>query len=262
MHVIFKQIIRILFQSFTEEQGLRIIKGRKGAKVMRNEMMHRPVVKPELVEYMRTKQKKLPGELGAVEAEANEAGVPIIPHETVVFLQFLLGQLKPKNILEIGAAIGFSSSLMAQFVGEDGHVTTIDRFDVMIKKAKKTYQRLDLEEKVTLLEGQAAEILPTLEGPYDFIFMDSAKSKYIEFLPECLRLLPVGGVLMVDDVFQAGTILDPAEEVPKKNRAIHRKLNQFLDVVMAHPDLTSTLVPLGDGVISITKEKETIILDS
>ena len=139
MHVIFKQILRILFQSFTEEQGLRIIKGRKGAKVMRNEMMHRPVVKPELVEYMRTKQKKLPGELGAVEAEANEAGVPIIPHETVVFLQFLLGQLKPKNILEIGAAIGFSSSLMAQFVGEDGHVTTIDRFDVMIKKAKKTY---------------------------------------------------------------------------------------------------------------------------
>ena len=88
MHVIFKQIIRILFQSFTEEQGLRIIKGRKGAKVMRNEMMHRPVVKPELVEYMRTKQKKLPRELGAVEAEANEAGVPIIPHETVVFLQF------------------------------------------------------------------------------------------------------------------------------------------------------------------------------
>ena len=113
---------------------------------------------------------------------------------------------------------------MAQFVGEDGHVTTIDRFDVMIKSEEN--QRLDLEEKVTLLEGQAAEILPTLEGPYDFIFMDSAKSKYIEFLPECLRLLPVGGVLMVDDVFQAGTILDPAEEVPK-NRAIHRKLNQF-----------------------------------
>lgn len=96
---------------------------------------------------MRTKQKKLPGELGAVEAEANEAGVPIIPHETVVFLQFLLGQLKPKNILEIGAAIGFSSSLMAQFVGEDGHVTTIDRFDVMIKKSEENLPTPGLRRK-------------------------------------------------------------------------------------------------------------------
>ena len=229
---------------------------------MRNEMMHRPVVKEELLDFMRTQQKKLPGELGKLEEEAHVAEVPVIPHETVVFLKFLLGQLQPERILEIGAAIGFSSSVMATTIGENAHVTTIDRFDVMIEKAKKNYERLGLTDKVTLLEGQAADILPELSGPYDFIFMDSAKSKYIEFLPECLRLLPVGGVLMVDDVFQAGTILDPAEEVPKKNRAIHRKLNQFLDVVMAHPDLTSTLVPLGDGVILITKEKETIILDS
>lgn len=223
---------------------------------MRNEMMHRPVVKQELVDFMRNKQKKVEGELGVIEEEAHEAGVPIIPHETVVFLQFFLGQMKPKNILEIGTAIGFSSSLMAQYVGEDGHVTTIDRFDVMIRKAKVTYDRLDLTDKVTLLEGQAAEVLPTLTGPYDFIFMDSAKSKYIEFLPECLRLLRVGGVLMVDDVFQAGTILDPIEEIPRSQRTIHRKLNQFLDTVMTHPDLTSSLLPLGDGVIMITKERE------
>ncbi|EOH97295.1 O-methyltransferase [Enterococcus moraviensis ATCC BAA-383] len=223
---------------------------------MRNEMMHRPVVKQELVDFMRNKQKKVQGELGVIEEEAHEAGVPIIPHETVVFLQFFLDQIKPKNILEIGTAIGFSSSLMAQYVGEDGHVTTIDRFDVMIRKAKVTYERLGLTDKVTLLEGQAAEVLPTLTGPYDFIFMDSAKSKYIEFLPECLRLLRVGGVLMVDDVFQAGTILDPIEDIPRSQRTIHRKLNQFLDTVMTHPDLTSTLLPLGDGVIMITKERE------
>nr|WP_242596439.1 O-methyltransferase [Enterococcus ureasiticus] len=225
-------------------------------KRVRNEMMHRPVVKQELVDFMRNKQKKVQGELGVIEEEAHEAGVPIIPHETVAFLQFFLDQIKPKNILEIGTAIGFSSSLMAQYVGEDGHVTTIDRFDVMIRKAKVTYERLGLTDKVTLLEGQAAEVLPTLTGPYDFIFMDSAKSKYIEFLPECLRLLRVGGVLMVDDVFQAGTILDPIEEIPRSQRTIHRKLNQFLDTVMTHPDLTSTLLPLGDGVIMITKERE------
>lgn len=223
-------------------------------------MMHRPVVKKELVDFMREKQKKIPGTLGAIEEEAHKEGIPIIPHETVVFLQFFLGQLKPKNILEIGAAIGFSSSLMAQYVGEEGHVTTIDRFDVMIRRAKMTYEQLNLQEKITLLEGQASDILPTLTGDYDFIFMDSAKSKYIEFLPECLRLLKVGGVLMVDDVFQAGTILDPLDEIPRNKRAIHRKLNKFLEIVMAHPDLTSTLLPLGDGVILITKDKEDINL--
>ena len=84
----------------------------------------------------------------------------------------------------------------------------------------------------------------------------SAKSKYIEFLPECLRLLRKGGVLMVDDVFQAGTILDPIEDIPRGQRAIHRKLNLFLNTVMDHPQLTSSLIPLGDGVILITKEAD------
>ncbi|MBK4831920.1 O-methyltransferase [Enterococcus faecium] len=223
-------------------------------------MMHRPVVKEELLDFMRTQQKKLPGELGKLEEEAHVAEVPVIPHETVVFLKFLLGQLQPERILEIGAAIGFSSSVMATTIGENAHVTTIDRFDVMIEKAKKNYERLGLTDKVTLLEGQAADILPELSGPYDFIFMDSAKSKYIEFLPECLRLLRKGGVLMVDDIFQGGTILLPDEEIPRGKRAIHRKLNEFLRVVMDHPDLTSTILPLGDGVILMTKESETIEL--
>ncbi|EGP4997170.1 O-methyltransferase [Enterococcus faecium] len=227
---------------------------------MRNEMMHRPVVKEELLDFMRTQQKKLPGELGKLEEEAHVAEVPVIPHETVLFLKFLLGQLQPERILEIGAAIGFSSSVMATTIGENAHVTTIDRFDVMIEKAKKNYERLGLTDKVTLLEGQAADILPELSGPYDFIFMDSAKSKYIEFLPECLRLLRKGGVLMVDDIFQGGTILLPDEEIPRGKRAIHRKLNEFLRVVMDHPDLTSTILPLGDGVILMTKESETIEL--
>lgn len=227
---------------------------------MRNEMMHRPVVKEELLDFMRTQQKKLPGELGKLEEEAHVAEVPVIPHETVVFLKFLLGQLQPERILEIGAAIGFSSSVMATTIGENAHVTTIDRFDIMIEKAKKNYERLGLTDKVTLLEGQAADILPELSGPYDFIFMDSAKSKYIEFLPECLRLLRKGGVLMVDDIFQGGTILLPDEEIPRGKRAIHRKLNEFLRVVMDHPDLTSTILPLGDGVILMTKESETIEL--
>ncbi|GAA3021745.1 O-methyltransferase [Tetragenococcus solitarius] len=227
---------------------------------MQNEMMHRPVVKPELVDYMRTAQKSLSGKLDIIEKNANKRGVPIIPHETVVFMRFLLGQVKPQQILEVGTAIGFSASLMAQYVGDKGHVTTIDRFDKMIAEAKETFQFLELEDKITLLEGQAADILPTLKESYDFIFMDSAKSKYIEFLPDCLRLLKKKGVLMVDDVFQGGTILQDEKEIPRGKRGIHKKLNQFLDIVNQHPDLTSSLVPLGDGVMLITKEVDEVVL--
>ncbi len=220
-------------------------------------MMYRPVVDKEVVEFLRNEQKPLDGSLGEIECQANKDGVPIIPHETVVFLNLLLGQIKPKQILEIGAAIGFSSSLMAQHVGDDGHVTTIDRFDVMIKKARKNYEVLGLTDKVTLLEGQAADILSTLEGPYDFIFMDSAKSKYYDFFPDCMRLLRKGGMLIVDDVLQGGTILAPKEEIPKNRRTIHRKLNAFLDVVMHHPSLESSIVPLGDGLLMVVKQDDT-----
>ena len=222
---------------------------------MRNEMMDRPIINEDILHYLRTEQKQLTGSLGELEELAHENGVPVIPHETVVFLQFLLKQKQPKNVLEIGTAIGFSASLMAETLGEDAKITTIDRFPVMIEKAKKNFEKLGLTDQVTLLEGDAADLLSSLEGPYDFIFMDSAKSKYITFLPECLRLLSDDGVLMVDDVFQAGTVLQPIEEIPRKNRSIHRHLNEFLEEITKSSELTSTLLPLGDGVALISKNK-------
>lgn len=222
---------------------------------MRNEMMYRPIINEDILHYLRTEQKQLSGSLGELEELAHENGVPVIPHETVVFLQFLLKQKQPKNVLEIGTAIGFSASLMAETLGEDAKITTIDRFPVMIEKAKKNFEKLGLTDQVTLLEGDAADLLSSLEGPYDFIFMDSAKSKYITFLPECLRLLSDDGVLMVDDVFQAGTVLQPIEEIPRKNRSIHRHLNEFLEEITKSSELTSTLLPLGDGVALISKNK-------
>lgn len=222
---------------------------------MRNEMTYRPIINEDILHYLRTEQKQLTGSLGELEELAHENGVPVIPHETVVFLQFLLKQKQPKNVLEIGTAIGFSASLMAETLGEDAKITTIDRFPVMIEKAKKNFEKLGLTDQVTLLEGDAADLLSSLEGPYDFIFMDSAKSKYITFLPECLRLLSDDGVLMVDDVFQAGTVLQPIEEIPRKNRSIHRHLNEFLEEITKSSELTSTLLPLGDGVALISKNK-------
>lgn len=222
-----------------------------------NEMMDRPVINNDVREFLRTAQKPLPGILGEIEKDANERRVPIIPHETVAFLNVLLGQIKPKQILEIGTAIGFSSSLMAQHIGEGGQVTTIDRYEKMINEAKQNYEKQGITDKVTLLEGDAAEVLPTLEGPYDMIFMDSAKAKYYDFLPECMRLLKVGGLLIVDDVLQGGTILEPKENIPRRVRTIHRKLNLFLDVVMNHPSLDSSILPLGDGLLLIAKQDDT-----
>lgn len=227
---------------------------------MRNEMMHRPVLKDEVLDLVRNRQNKVSGTLGEIQAQATIDNVPIIPNETASFLRFFLKQIKAKNVLEVGTAIGFSASLMLDAMGEGSHVTTIDRFDVMIKKAKANFEKLGVQEQVTLLEGDAKEVLPTLEGPYDFIFMDSAKSKYIEFLPECLRLLKVDGVLMIDDVFQAGTVMHDIKEIPRGQRTIYRKLNELYDVVLNHEDLTVTILPLGDGVLMISKNVETIII--
>lgn len=227
---------------------------------MRNEMMHRPVLKDEVLDLVRNRQNKVSGTLGEIQAQATIDNVPIIPNETASFLRFFLKQIKAKNVLEVGTAIGFSASLMLDAMGEGSHVTTIDRFDVMIKKAKANFEKLGVQEQVTLLEGDAKEVLPTLEGPYDFIFMDSAKSKYIEFLPECLRLLKVDGVLMIDDVFQAGTIMHDIKEIPRSQRTIYRKLNELYDVVLNHEDLTVTILPLGDGVLMISKDVETIVI--
>ena len=227
---------------------------------MRNEMMHRPVLKDEVLDLVRNRQRKVKGELGGIQEQATIDNVPIIPNETASFLTFFLKQIKAKNVLEVGTAIGFSASLMLEAMGEGSHVTTIDRFDVMIKKAKANFEKLGISDRITLLEGDAKEVLPTLEGAYDFIFMDSAKSKYIEFLPECLRLLKINGVLMIDDVFQAGTIMHDIKEVPRGQRTIYRKLNELYDVVLNHEDLTVTILPLGDGVLMIAKDVENIII--
>lgn len=223
---------------------------------MLNEMMHRPVVMQELVEYMRSAQLPFKGTLGEIERFANEKGIPVIPHETAKFIDFFCATIEPKDILEIGTAIGFSASLMAQHLQTDGHLTTIDRYALMYDRAKVNFEKMGLSDRVTLLEGDAADVLPTLQGNYDLIFMDSAKAKYIEFYPECMRLLKMGGVLIIDDIFQGGTILDDVMDRPKRVRKIHRKLNELLDTVLKDERHRSCLVPLGDGILMVRKESE------
>lgn len=217
-------------------------------------MMHQPVVDQAVLDFMRTKVAILDGPLGELEAYAHVNGIPVIPHETVAFLQQLVALKQPQQILEIGTAIGFSASLMASVMPEDGHVTTIDRYELMYERAAANFKKLGLTDKVTQKNGDAADILPTLTESYDLIFMDSAKSKYIEFLPDCLRLLAPGGVLLIDDVLQGGTIFLPKNEIEHRNRGIHRKLNELFETVLPDQSLYSSLLPLGDGVLMITKK--------
>ena len=206
--------------------------------------------------YLRTVQPHYDGVLGEIEKESRAADVPIIPHETARLLSVLLTLKKPKNILEIGTAVGFSSGLMTRYLEEGGTVTTVDRFEVMLKDARKNIKRMGLEDKIKILEGDAADILPELTGPYDVIFLDAAKGQYSAFLPHCIRLLNIGGLLIVDDVLQGGDIAKTRFAVPRRQRTIHKRLKNFLWDISHTDVLTSSIVPIGDGLAVCVKVKE------
>lgn len=228
---------------------------------MQNEMMYRPIVDERVLKFMREGQKPMEGNVREIQKVAQADGIPIIPEETAVFMRFLFSICSIKNVLEVGTAIGFSSSLMDQLMEGQGKVTTIDRFDYMIRRAKENYERYGLDSRIELLEGQAADILPTLPTQtYDLVFMDSAKAKYIEFLPDCLRVVKTGGIVMIDDIFQGGTVFDDDSTIRRGARKIHRRLKELLEVVNEVEGLTSTTLPLGDGVLLITKTQDTVTL--
>lgn len=217
-----------------------------------NHNMRRPIVKPEIVGLMRGEQKALTGFLAEVETFAHAENIPVIPHETVVYFQFLLQALQPKKILEVGTAIGFSALLMAQ-ASPDAKITTIERNPEMAALARENLAKYDTAQQIEVIEGDAIDVLSALPDGYDFAFMDSAKSKYIVFLPEILKRLSVGGVVVIDDVFQGGDVAKPIEEVKRNQRGIYRGLHKLFDATLTHPDLTATLVPLGDGLLMIRK---------
>ena len=169
--------------------------------------------------YLRSVQPMYDGVLGEIQKEAIAAEVPIVPPEVARLLSVLL---------------------------------------TMLKDARVNIKRMGLEDKIKILEGDAADILPTLEGPYDVIFMDAAKGQYQAFLPHCLRLLPVGGLLIVDDVLQGGTIAQTRFSVPRRQRTIHKRLRNFLWEITHHDALETSIIPIGDGVALCYKKKEII----
>lgn len=198
--------------------------------------------------FLRQIQPMCDGALGEIQKQAMEEKVPIIPPEVVKMLGVVLRLKKPKNILEVGTAVAFSSSFMSQYIPEDGTITTIERFDVMKKQAEINIKKMGLQNTITMLEGDAAEVLPTLTGPYDVIFLDAAKGQYNVFLPECIRLLPVGGILIADNVLQGGFIAQSRFDVPRRQRTIHKRMRNFLWNISHSEVFESTIIPIGDGV--------------
>lgn len=186
--------------------------------------------------------------LNGIEKEAKETNVPIIRTQVQSLLKLLLAMRKPATILEVGCAIGFSALLMSEYGPEDCHITTIEKYEKRIPVARENFRRAGKGERITLLEGDAAEILQKLTGAYDMIFMDAAKGQYIHFLPDVLRLLAPGGILLSDNVLQDGNILESRFAVTRRNRTIHSRMREYLYELKHHPQLETVILPVGDGV--------------
>ncbi len=190
----------------------------------------------------------------SIEEEARRDMVPIIRKEMASFLKVILSMKKPLNILEIGTAVGYSAVLMGENTGDDTRITTIENYDVRIPIARQNFVRAGMDSKITLIEGDALEVLKTLTGPYDFIFMDAAKAQYITILPDVIRLLDKDGILITDNVLQEGDIIESRYAVTRRNRTIYERMREYLYAVTHSDELTTSIVPIGDGItISIRK---------
>lgn len=170
-------------------------------------------------------------------------------------MKVLLAMKRPMRILEVGTAVGFSTLLFCEYAPEGAHVTTIEKYEKRIPIAKENFRRARREGQITFLEGDAAEILAGLTETYDFIFMDAAKGQYIHFLPDVMRLLEVGGVLVSDNVLQDGDIIESHYAVERRNRTIYKRMREYLYELKHEKRLTTSIVPIGDGVtVSVRKE--------
>ena len=206
------------------------------------------------INSMETENSKI---LEAIESEALSTYVPIIRKEMQSFLKVLLTIQKPMRILEVGTAVGFSALLMSEYAPAGCEITTIENYEKRIPIARNKFKRAGKESHITLLEGDAMEVLPTLDEPYDFIFMDAAKGQYIHYMPEVMRLLKTGGTLVSDNVMQDGSIIESRFAVERRDRTIHSRMREYLYELKHHEELLTSIIPLGDGVaVSVKLDKK------
>ncbi len=213
------------------------------------------IVEERIVSYINSLEKENSPVLEEIEKEARKDGVPIIRKEMESFLRVMLSIKKPMRILELGTAVGYSAILMSEYIDEKGQIITIENYDKRIPIAKENIKKAGRENVIKLLEGDAMEIMPTLErDQFDFVFMDAAKAQYIHFLPEVLRLMKKDGVLITDNVLQEGDLIQSKYVVRRRDRTINKRMREYLEVVKNHPQLETSIVPIGDGITMSVKK--------
>lgn len=212
------------------------------------------IVEERLITYINSLDSGNTPLLTEIEEEAHRTYVPVIRKETQNLLKLLLAMNCPKRILEVGTAVGFSALLMEEYNPTACTVTTIENYEKRIPIAKENFLRAGKQNVIELIEGDAAQVMKELTDYYDFIFMDAAKGQYIHFLPEVMRLLKPGGVLVSDNVLQDGDIIESRYAVTRRNRTIHKRMRDYLYELTHMEALTTCVLPIGDGVtISVKK---------
>ena len=207
------------------------------------------IVDARYSDYVNSLTGYLPPALEELYDQAVAQNIPVIRRQTQSLLSFLLIERQPRRILEVGTAIGFSALFMSGYMPADGHITTIEKYEKRIPVARENFRRFGMEERITLLEGDASDILDTLASEsYDLIFMDAAKGQYIHFLPQVKRLLAQGGMLVSDNVLQDGEIIESRFAVTRRNRTIHERMREYLYTLKHDDELESVILNVGDGM--------------
>ena len=184
----------------------------------------------------------------SIASKARKEEIPVIKRETGALLKTMVALKQPRAILEVGTAVGYSALLMAGAAPESCKITTIEKYEPRILEAKKNFAKAEIEDRIVLLEGDAEEILQSLTGPFDFVFLDAAKGQYLHWLPVILGLLERGGVLFSDNVLQGGDVLQSRYGVGRRDRTIHGRMREYLYQIKHMEGLESAIVPIGDGV--------------
>lgn len=212
------------------------------------------IVGERITDFINSMNKEDVDWLFAIENKAREEMVPIIRKETKELLKTLIRMKQPKRVLEVGTAVGYSALYMKQYLPEDGMITTIENYPPRIEEASINFENWDKEKQITLIPGDAALVLKELTGPYDFIFMDAAKGQYIHFLPDIIRLLNKGGILLSDNVLQDGDIIESRYAIKRRNHTIHARMREYLYTLKNSEEFTTSIIPIGDGVALSVRE--------